>query len=397
MDDAKKMKLGGISVFLFLVLFPFGQVISLPVALGGWHFRIHPIDLVALLCLLPALVSRQFTSGQKALFSPFASVLAFSFFLSVFFHPIGQLVEGFFYLLRLAAYFAFFGVVLDFAARRKGSALLLRDGLLSVGFFTAVFGWVQYFFFPDFRSFTVWGWDDHLYRLIGTFMDPGFTGIILVLSAVLALYSFFRNSRSIHGLLFIFFSVSVLFTYSRASFIALLAGVLVLLYFFRKARLFLLCLAVFVIAVLSLPRPAGEGVKLERTSSIHTRITSYSEGFGVFLQNPVFGVGYNNICLVKKVGLGETDTASHSCSGFESGILTLLAATGLAGFFAFIHLLWGLARSIAGASLRALFVSSVLAVLAHSFFVNSLFYPWVMGWMAVIYSLGAGIRGKTSG
>ena len=39
----------------------------------------------------------------------------------------------------------------------------------------------NYFIFPDVRSLAVDQWDPHYYRLVGSLLDPGFTGIILVL------------------------------------------------------------------------------------------------------------------------------------------------------------------------------------------------------------------------
>ncbi|MEK7542910.1 MAG: hypothetical protein AAB503_01210, partial [Patescibacteria group bacterium] len=84
------------------------------------------------------------------------------------------------YLIRLISYISFFIYLWNIFSNEKLRENSLRL-LIIVSILVAIFGWLQYLFFPDLRVLKYVGWDDHLYRLTGSFLDPGFSAIILVL------------------------------------------------------------------------------------------------------------------------------------------------------------------------------------------------------------------------
>src|SRR3989344_2158874 len=153
----------------------------------------------------------------------------------------------------------------------------------------AVFGLVQYLLVPDTRFLAALNWDDHYYRLLSTLLDPNFTGIILVLGLIL-LYL----SRPVSKRLLVLHFLALLLTYSRGSYLALLVAGVAIAAFKKKFKL-ILFIPLFLLSLLFLPRPGGEGVKLERTFSIQQRLDNYREGISLWQTSPVFGLGFNTL------------------------------------------------------------------------------------------------------
>ena len=72
----------------------------------------------------------------------------------------------------------------------------------------------------------------------------------------------------------------------------------------------------------------------------------------------------------------------HSGSGSDSSILLVAATTGIIGLFTFIYLLFALLtiflKNLKSDYLKLATTSSFLALLVHSQFVNSFFFPQIM-------------------
>lgn len=356
-----------IILFAFLILFPFGQIIKIG--------QINPIDIVVVLGAVTAIIKRYKYPEVFKYVKDFLLVALFGYLLSIFIFKSPQVITGFFYLFRLAAYFYFFVFACHFENKK-----LLLNSLLAMSFFTALFGWVQYFFYPDLTSLKYLGWDDHLYRLVGTFLDPGFTSLIIVFGGVI---SFIKKKY----LLLAFFATTLAFTYSRAGYLAFVVSLFSASFLFKKFKAFLIVLIYFLFIIFLLPKPAGEGVNLARTYSISSRIINYKETFEIFKKSPVFGVGFNNICLARNIYLKDVDLSSHSCSGSDSSLLLILATTGIIGFIIFVSSISKILFNLKKGFYTKVFLVILSAVFVHSFFVNSLFYPWVMGYLAISASL----------
>src|SRR5690606_20055337 len=136
----------------------------------------------------------------------------------------------------------------------------------------ATIGWYQYIFIPDLTILKNLGWDDHLYRLTGSFFDPGFMGIILVVGVFLGIRKFLEIGSKQYAFISLFLFITLLFTYSRASYVAFLVGIIYFLFNTKKYRKYLLVLLFLPLVVILLPRRVGKGVKLEREFSINVRI-----------------------------------------------------------------------------------------------------------------------------
>lgn len=393
MDLSKTKKLKEFLLFAYLALFPFGQLLSIRTGVLGFSIPIHPADIIAGLLGAGILIQKE---KFPKFFAPIRNFLWILFFSLVFslsiFRPL-EVLPGALYALRLAAYSLFFAASFILVQKSERVKAFVFSALTYIGFFIAVFGLFQYFFYPDIRPFTVWGWDDHLFRLVGTFLDPGFTSIFLVFGFLAALAKFFINrDKKLLAVLAVFI-LALALTYSRAGYVAFLAGILTFLFAKRNLKKALVIAGLFAMIVLLIPSFGSEGVRLGRTKSIFARLESYSEAVSIASKSPVFGMGFNNLCIAKDKFLGQpVNFESHACSGIESSLLMILATTGIIGLIVFAYLIYWIVREIPKDIYGVTFISSLVALLVHSLFVNSLFYPWVMGWMGLL--LGVSFKEK---
>lgn len=235
-------------------------------------------------------------------------------------------------------------------------------------------GLLQYIFFPDVRHLQIAGWDPHYYRIVGTFLDPGFTGILLVLALVFLTLKPL-SAKALNLTLWTFTYLALALTYSRSSYLAFLVSMAYISWKRRSLKFLSVILVLFTLTIFLLPRTSdGEGVKLERTSSIQARIESWKTAWTIFIHNPILGVGFNTYRYAQGASL-----ESHAGAGADSSLLFIAATTGIMGLITY---LWYLKRVF---SLNNLTVHcSLAALLIHSIFLNSLFYPFVMVWLSLL-------------
>jgi len=377
-------------------MFPFGQLVRLDVAFQGKSVPLLGIDFLAGLATVWVIYSKTKKSYEFKHLLNILLVFLVSFLLSFAIFPPKLLLLGFLYLVRLGIYLGLYVLVRNFTKSKENRSFLMGS-MLVVVVFTAIFGWLQYYYYPDLRSFTVWGWDDHLLRLTGTFFDPGYSGLIYGLGAILAYHYYYATKSKKYGIMAFFLAITVLFTYSRASIIALLLGTLMYFGYVKRnmKKMGIIITLMFVLGSLLLPRGGGAGVMLERTFSIFSRLIDYRGTLLIWQKFPLFGVGYNNICFAKQQILGYGSLASHSCFGADSSLLLILATTGIAGLLIIASSLKLILLGLRKSRLKAFVYASLLTILVHSLFVNSLFYSWVIVWMIFTLSLGLGTKLKS--
>lgn len=279
------------------------------------------------------------------------------------------------YLVRLVGVINLLGVVRLLVKEKKIESDLLISSLLVAGVVVLMMGLLQYLVWPDLRALKIWGWDDHYYRLVGTFLDPGFTGIIIVLALFLALV----RKKYVMALAFL---VGLGLTYSRASYLAFGAGMGYLFLVSKKKVWVLGFTALLAIMIPILPRPGGEGVKLTRTASITQRSENYKEAWQIIKTSPLLGVGFNNICAFKNAK--ALSVGVNSCAGLDNSLLFIWATTGVLGLIVFLGMGWEIWR-MSSVLVRV----SLVAVLTHSMFHNTLFYLWVMVWLVILTSVNS--------
>ena len=337
--------------FATLIIFPFGQIFKIG------YFNL--IDIAVVLLALITFCKKPKYPNWYRYFIYFILTCLFSLVVNYKFFEIKSLL----YLIRLLSYFYVAIYIFNFISDKKN----VVNSLLAISISSAIFGWIQYFIWPDLTSLKYLGWDDHLLRMVGTFLDPTFLGLILVLGMIIAVQQ--KHRKIIYFLLF-----SLAFTYSRSSYLV------AVLYLFSKKKF--LTLVVFFVIILLLPKNIGEGTNLARTASAENKLINYQETIEIIKKSPVIGVGFNNICPAKVYYFKTMDTDSHACSGADSSILFILATTGIIGLILFISLIKHTFND-------QLLIISFAAILLHSIFVNSLFYPHIMYWIFILLGLGS--------
>ena len=248
----------------------------------------------------------------------------------------------------------------------------------------------QYIFLPDTRFLLKYGWDEHYYRLIGTVLDPNYFGVMAGMIGFYFLDKNYKNYKFNKEMAIILMAVTALvLTWSRASWVAFgvamgwwgisgISGRLGRLGRLGKlAKLGILGgLGILGIMVWwAAPKPGGEGVNLLRTASIEQRWTSWSEAIGVWKQHPWLGVGFNNYQVA------QVTQAEYSPS---SSWLLLLATTGIVGTAGIIIGGIRVIREIGKTGSGQLWLGIIIMVSVHAVFNNTLFYPPVLGLIAMI-------------
>lgn len=345
-------------LLLTIYIWPFGQLLSFNSS--AFLFTLYLLDISTLALFLSLIVSNK----RKEIFNTpvtkpliiFLGVAALSLIINLKQGLAAGLPLSVFYLLRLIIYPSLY-----FAGRFVGFIRLKKPLVITLVIFSFLCLF-QYLVFPDMRYLKNIGFDDHYFRLIGSFYDPNFTGAVL---AGIALYFVGKNkiflSLPFVGLLAL--------TFSRASYLVFGVGLIYLLIAQKKTKLLLLILLLAVLVYL-IPKPFGEGVNLLRTFSIFSRFGSWQEGISLFLQRPIFGWGYNNL---RSITGGRFQ--------IDNSFIFLLATTGVTGFVAFMNLIIKIFKNLHDRGVGVL----VIVLLLHSFFNNSLFFIWILAffWLSL--------------
>ncbi len=246
-----------------------------------------------------------------------------------------------------------------------------------LGLVTVIIGLSQYILMPDVRFLSAWNWDDHYFRVIGSFLDPGFTGLLLVLFFT---FYFFHRHRFLTILTFI----TMALTYSRSSYLAFLVAVGIMAFQKKSLMFFVKGTLILILTIAILPRASqGEGVKLERTSTIQARLINWGQSIQIFSDHPVLGVGFNTYRYAQKdYGFLEEKNwlQNHAGAGADSSLLFVAATTGVVGLFFY----FGYLKSL----YMILNTKYMIPILVHSFFLNSLFYPATMLLIAILIMVG---------
>lgn len=279
------------------------------------------------------------------------------------------------YAVRLTIYLLFLVTVFK---KFKNYSLLLRTAIIVIGSIMVMAGFIQYFYIPDTRFLFTQGWDEHYYRLIGTLLDPNYTGLVLIITGW-AVFSYRKYiAKRLENTTILIFLIGIAFTYSRATYLALVVSIMGYIFFnWWKSRKFsrtavLSILAMIVIvgtAIILAPKPGGEGVDLLRTTSITARYTTSAE-FLTTLQpwQWITGAGF----YTRPVEIH--DLTSHAKVP-DNLLVFVLYSTGIVGV---ILTSWsGIKLSKYIATKNEVLLPVTAALLTHAQFNNSLLEPFV--------------------
>ena len=327
----------------------------------------------------------------------FVGVAAVSLVLSPVISSRHEVLLNGFYLARLVAYSSLAWILPTLLPTQKAALRLLR-WVGAVAASVLLLGFVQLYVFPDIGSLAKYGWDPHVGRLVSTFLDPNFLGGFWAIS--LAIWGALFLSRRLRPLTFwigtALLLVASVLTYSRSGYLAV--GTVVLILGLRYSwKLLVLALCCAIPLALTIPRVqerVAGGFSLDTTS--RDRIDSWQSALAIAERYPVIGVGYNNYHDAQEVvGTLPYGTMGHSTAGSDSSLLTILSTTGAVGMFLFFLSLILMLRqaqktsrksSVAAAAASALLVVTP-ALFVHSWFVNSLLYPFILVVLVLLIGL----------
>lgn len=417
-----------IFIFLILLIFPFGQLTRIPLGISELNslrsffpaeinFYLQDLVVSGLVVIwLIWHIGKRIPIKKPPLAKPillFVTVAAISLLINLSHLDLKETVVSSLYLLRWIFYAGVYFVVYEASQHHRLLISKLRTILIFAGSAAAILGLLQYLLYPDLSNLAYLGWDPHRYRVFGTFFDPGFLGLILVLNLILIVGDFLgmaaTNCKKIvdrhslernhflkivtqhplftaYCLLFTVCYIALALTYSRASYLAYLMGMGIIAWIKNSSRFFLTVILAGVLTILLLPRPAGsEAVRLEREESLWARVRSWQQSLTIWKDHPLFGVGFNAYRYAQEdYGfLKEDNQENHAGAGVDSSLLFVLATTGILGFLIYLLLLYDiLIYHIRKKNLVVL--ASMGALLIGSWFSNSLFYPWIMLWIWIL-------------
>lgn len=315
----------------------------------------------------------------------FLGILFFSLIINNIFYPD---IIGFFYLLRLTTYILFGLSLVLLIKNNQYNRDYLGFQFFSIGLLSLLLGFIQFLFIKDTRFLSILGWDDHYARLISTYFDPGFTGIIFVLSLLLGLSNKYLENKYIKIILIIIFSWGIILTFSRSSYIALIIALAIVFLHKIEIKKIIAGLVCFTLLIFIAPKPFGEGVNLFRTSTITARKNAVTTQLSklskqtLLLGNGLFSE--KNSLDFKYLEDTETNTPStltqeiipsHSRMP-DNVLINLLLSTGVLGLSVFLVLSLQFARILKENNIY-LFAGFV-ALFVHSQFSNSLLQPFVL-------------------
>jgi len=386
------MKWEIILLFCLLLIFPFGQLTKLSLNIPQINLYIH--DIIVIFFLLSWLLNKIFKKEKIVwpfLTRPIIGFVICSFFsllLALPYYQSREVVVALLYLLRWLAYAVIYLIIVNLSLKNKQLKDKINSFLIISIFTTAVLGFYQYFFIPDITPLTAFGWDPHYYRLVGTFLDPGYTGMIFVLGLILIAFKLWQTktnqqttlNRLGRSLAFLVIYLALALTYSRSAYLAYLGGMAVLAVRKRSVKFFITIVLVGALTVYLLPRPGGEGVKLERKSTAVARIGNWRQAVQIIKDKPLFGVGFNAYRYVQRdyQFLKQSNwQKTHAGAGADSSLLFVLATTGVVGFLSFLELMRRIYQGKYN-NQAVVIKAVVISLLIHSCFNNSLFYAWIM-------------------
>lgn len=376
--------------FLFLILlfaFTLGEVARIQFPNG---VAIKALDIAVFLFVVLSILHSRKKLARPGLAKPiliFFSIAVFSLLFNLLNLKTNEFLISSLYLIRWIAYAGVYFIVANFSSdlKKKMPNLLVIAGgvILSLGF-------AQYLLYPNLRNLYYLGWDEHLYRLFSTFLDPNFAGAFFVLYFLFVLDLFFKKRRKILVFILTATLIGIVLTFSRSAYLSLIVGVFAYSLLRGEKRFIIGLLVVFsvTVLVLSLVGFRSEGTNLLRTASSEARLESAREALTVFRNNPILGIGFNAYKYASdRYGfIEESRFPSHASSGTDNSFLFVLATTGVFGFIAYIYL-WFKIISLSFSKKEAVLFSSSIALLFSSLFINSLFYTFIMLWMWILLGL----------
>lgn len=353
---------------------------------------------------------------QIKILDVFLIFAAFSLLLSLIDLPLNDVLSSSLYLIRLVEYLALFPITVILLNSQESVSKTIKFIVLAALLIAAT-GFIQLIFLPSLLELSkTQGYDPHLFRLVGSWLDPNFIGgffaFIFCLFTGILLYQKNNRHRVLLTIFLLIIASALFLTYSRSAYVALAAGILIL-GILKSPRLLVVILIIGSLGI-ALSDRAQERVG-ELVTSVNSivfnssenpdptarlRIKNWEQTLTLIAQKPFFGHGYNTLTFTKLNQGFIQDEDIHSASGSDSSLLTIFATTGLFGLLLFLLFLansllysfrhWRNSPTNQKGLYLGLF-TALISLIIHSNFVNSLLFPQVMIFffisLGLLYSL----------
>jgi len=392
------MRLLKITLNTLLILFPLGEVIRFNL---GSNIFVKPLDVLAGLLLIVAVIAyvsnKRLRVHLKWYYFYFPIVGFVSLCINTFWLKPHEFFVSFLYLLRWVSYMSIFFAVIatETEFRKKITNILFIDGFVLI-----IIGFIQYFLYPSLRNLYYLGWDEHLYRMFSTFLDPNFFGAFLVLYSLFVTGLAFNvagrlsvKNKLIYFFIIITSQLAILLTYSRSALLMLIAsGVTFFLFIQRKRFILYLIMIIVLFTILISPYFYIENIDLLRINSSLARLTTTQHALKIIQDHSLIGVGFDSYRYAQiqyHFINSESQFPAHSAAGVDISLLFVLATAGIIGLIAYSYLWFRLLVTAKARSNRffVIFLASGIGLFINAFFINSLFYSEIMLWMWVIAGL----------
>src|SRR5260221_4747856 len=265
----------------------------------------------------------------------------------------------------------------------------------------AVLGFIQYFFYPALWNLYYAGWDNHYYRIFSAFLARIFMGLFYVFGIMLGIYlslqSMHGQKRLVQGI-FIFstvlISIALILTYSRSAYLAVVIGVSILVWRLGEKKLFTIgfgsmLLVIFLVGIFG---HHLEGTNVLRIATVNSRLGTFHEVSAVIARHPIFGVGFDayRYAQLPDVILHDRNwVMSHARASTDNSFLFVWATTGILGLGLYVFLTYKIlffAYTQKGV-VSGVLLASYVAAIVGSFFINALFYPFILVWLWILVGL----------
>lgn len=308
------------------------------------------------------------------------------------------------YLARWFTYFALYIVIINCVRARSAEAVwhALETAMLLI----VAFGIVQAIFLPNFAFMVypdarvTYDWDAQRHRLVSTILEPNIASGMILTTLLVQLSRMAMGAR-VAGWKPLLMFAGLVATLSRGGMLSFAIGALVLLSIRGLSKRLLKFAAVIVVLVIPaipmLVRFANEYTRFSVSDeSAMTRVLVWQRAIETFAEHPWFGIGFNTYGFVQeRRGFERTGGSSYSAEG---GLLFVAVLTGIVGLAVYLGMLWFVLRrsrrawklAAATPGERGLLVGAYVATVAmliHGLFVNSLFTPWSLEPLLVLWGL----------
>lgn len=380
MDLVKLLILATVASLLF------GQILRIPIGSEG---AINLTDILVCISVIiffvHSLVVKKSLNIPRNLFLPstlfilsaiLSIVLALNSFTAL------QTASGTIFLIRFVAYLLFPLLIYNTIAKEDIQSWI--NVLLAIGLIFTIIGFLQLIFVSDLTFLTQYGWDPHQKRIVSTLLDPNFSGYVFALLIAFSLNLYLFKKKLVYIFLALTFSTALLLTFSRSSYLAILA-VLGIIGIFKSPKSLMLTIVGFILIFAFVPKFQSRiigALTFDETSI--SRVESWKKALTIFAQNPIFGVGFNTYRYAQEREgfIEQGNLGGHSAAGTDSSILLIAATTGIVGLLFFAFLIFRIAQifstGLKNSYLKLASLASFIGLLIHSQFVNSLLFPQIM-------------------